>query len=243
MRASNRETCIWEMPISAAICDCVIPRKNRRVKMCFSRGSSASSSGLIVSRFSTCSSALSSPDDVDHRQGAVVAGVGCVQGQGRVGVRGLQALDDLLVGDPDPAGELGDRGGASQLLGQVGGGRGDREPQLLEPARHADRPATVAEVPLDLADDRGSGVGRELHPAAGVEPVDRLDQADGADLEQVVERLTPVEEPPGEVLHEGQVQRHQLAAQLAPLGITGAVVAELCEQLRAPGAHRHQVVP
>ena len=61
MRASSRDTCIWEMPISAAIWDWVMPLKNRSVKMCFSRGSSASSSGLMVSRFSTCSSASSSP--------------------------------------------------------------------------------------------------------------------------------------------------------------------------------------
>ena len=60
VRASSRETCIWEMPISAAICDWVIPRKKRSVRMCFSRGSSASSSGLIVSRFSTCYRASSS---------------------------------------------------------------------------------------------------------------------------------------------------------------------------------------
>ena len=80
------------------------------------------------------------------------------------------------------------------------------QPQLLEPARHPDRPALVAEVALDLADDRRRGVRRELHAALGVEPVDRLDQADGGDLDEVVERLAAVAEPAGAVLHQGQVQ-------------------------------------
>ena len=42
---------------------------------------------------------------------------------------------------------------------------------------------------LQLAEDRRDGVGRERDPAIGVEPVDRLEQAERRDLQQVVERL------------------------------------------------------
>ena len=106
----------------------------------------------------------------------------------------------------DRLGELAGRGGAAQALGELGGRRADLHPQLLEPARHPDRPALVAEVALDLADDRGRGVRRELHAALGVEAVDRLDQADRADLDQVLERLAAVAEAAGAVLDQRQVQ-------------------------------------
>ncbi|GAA3045604.1 hypothetical protein GCM10020000_26670 [Streptomyces olivoverticillatus] len=108
-------------------------------------------------------------------------------------------------------------GGAAVPLGELGGGGGQCQPQLLEPARHAHGPALVAEVPFDLADDRGRGVGGELHAAVRVEPVHRLDQADGGHLGQVVERLAAVAEPPRQVLHQRQVHPHQVIAQLGPL--------------------------
>ena len=53
----------------------------------------------------------------------------------------------------------------------------------------------------------GRRVRRELHAAVEVEAVDRLDQPDRADLDQVVERLAAVAEPPGAVLDQRQVQR------------------------------------
>ena len=101
-------------------------------------------------------------------------------------------------------------------MGQLLGGRREGEPQLLQPTGYADGPALVAEVPLDLADDRRGRVGGELDAALDVEAVDRLDQADGADLDEVVERLAPAGEPPGEVLDERQVEADQLLA-----GLTG----------------------
>src|SRR6266516_4067736 len=57
--------------------------------------------------------------------------------------------------------------------------------QLLQAARHPHRPALVAEVALDLADDVRRRVGRQLDPSVEVEAVDRLDQADRADLDEV----------------------------------------------------------
>ncbi len=116
----------------------------------------------------------------------------------------------------DRLGELAGGGGAAQLLGQLGGRRADLHAQLLQAARHPDRPALVAEVALDLADDRRGRVGRELHAAVGVEAVDRLDQADRADLDEVLERLTAVAEAPRAVLDQRQVQVHEVVAGGGP---------------------------
>ena len=117
---------------------------------------------------------------------------------------------------PMALGELARRGGAAQRLGELGGRRADLHAQLLEPARHPDRPALVAEVALDLADDRRGGVRRELDAAVGVEAVDRLDQPDRADLDEVLERLAAVAEAAGAVLDQRQVQVHQRVAGGVP---------------------------
>ncbi len=100
------------------------------------------------------------------------------------------------------------------LLGELGRGRREGQSQLLEAPRHADRPALVAEVTLDLTDDRGRRVRRELDAAVRVEAVDRLDQTDRGDLGQVVQRLAAVAEAAREVLDERQVHPDQPVAQL-----------------------------
>ena len=74
---------------------------------------------------------------------------------------------------------------------------------------------------LDLAHDRGRGVGRELEAAVGVESVDRLDEADGADLHEVLERLAAVLELGREEAHEVEVVHDQLLARvLVALAVT-----------------------
>src|SRR5207248_8411327 len=116
------------------------------------------------------------------------------------GVRatGFERLEHLLLLDARRLGELRDRRGATeldrQLLDQL------RQPhvQLLEAAWHAHGPAAVAEMSLDLADDVRRGVGGQLDAAREVEAVDRLDQADRADLHQVVELLAAVGVASGE---------------------------------------------
>ena len=57
-------------------------------------------------------------------------------------------------------------GRAPELLGEDLGRAAHRERALLEVARHVERPALVAEVALELAEDGGRGVARELRPAA-----------------------------------------------------------------------------
>jgi hypothetical protein len=126
-------------------------------------------------------------------------------------------------------------------LRELGRGRGQGEAQLLEPARDAHRPALVAEVPLDLADDRRRRVRGELHTAVRVEAVDRLDQPDRGDLGEVVERLAAVAEAACEMLHERQVHADQLIAQLRVLGAAIVQRAQFEEHLARPAAVRGAV--
>src|SRR5207249_2363032 len=70
---------------------------------------------------------------------------------------------------------------------------------LLEMARHLQAPGIVAEVMLDLPDHRADGVGHEFDAAFRVEAVERVDQADGRHLDQVLHRYAS----PGELGREG----------------------------------------
>src|SRR3954453_4290678 len=132
------------MPISAAISDWVMFLKNRSIRIFFSRGGSCSSIGLSDSRYSTPSRPSSSTPSVSatgigsppppgrRAPGArprlrPPGGGGGVQRQGAVGVGGLEAFQHLLVGNLEVGRELGDGGGAPLLLGQLAGGRGERE--------------------------------------------------------------------------------------------------------------------
>ena len=208
--------------------------KKRSSRIFFSRGSSRSSSGLIDSRISTCSRfASSTPRASSIAGGPVVAVVAGVEGERRVGVARLDALHDLLDRAADALGELARGGGAAQRLGELGGRRADLHPQLLEPPRHPDRPALVAEVALDLADDRRRRVRRELDAARRLEAVDGLDQPDRADLDQVLERLAAVAEASRAVLDQRQVQVHQRVAERICARLVGGRVAQQAEQLRA----------
>jgi hypothetical protein len=67
--------------------------------------------------------------------------------------------------------------------------------QLLHATGHAHGPPAVAEVPLELAGDGRRRERRELQPAIGLEPLDRLEEPDERDLAQVVRGLTAVREP------------------------------------------------
>ena len=80
------------------------------------------------------------------------------------------------LADAEPGGDLGDGRGAAELLGQGAHHRAEVEVQLLHPAGDPHRPALVAEVALELADDRMGGVGRELDAALGLlKAIDRFD--------------------------------------------------------------------
>src|SRR5262249_53999157 len=74
------------------------------------------------------------------------------------------------------------------------------------------RPYPVAEVPLQLAEDGRRRKGGEGRPSAGIEAVDRVDEAEAGDLKEVVKRLAGAAIAERQVLRERQVAAHQLPA-------------------------------
>ena len=86
---------------------------------------------------------------------------------------------------------------------------------------------------LDLADDVRRRVRGQLDPAVDVEAVDRLDQADAADLDEVVELLAAVGVAAGKRADEGQV----LLDQLLPGGEIALLV--VAPKQRLVGCARH----
>ena len=78
--------------------------------------------------------------------------------------------------------------------------------------------------------------GPNVHAAGRVEPVDGRDQAQRADLQQVVEGLAAVAEPPGEVPDEGQVLLNHTSDKGAIRRAIGE--ARLITPLRSAGGHR-----
>jgi hypothetical protein len=78
-------------------------------------------------------------------------------------------------------------------------------------------------VLLDLAANRRDRERAELRPAGGVEAVDRVDQPDGADLDQVLQPLTAVGVAPSEHADEREVELdHALARRRVPRLADGA---------------------
>src|SRR5512132_412222 len=111
--------------------------------------------------------------------GSVVAAAPARSGEreSRVGLPALERLEHLFLLDARRLRELRDRWGAFELDGQLLHEMREPYVQLLEAARHADRPTLVAEMALDLSDDVRGRVGRQLDAAVDVEAVDRLDEA------------------------------------------------------------------
>ena len=64
--------------------------------------------------------------------------------------------------------------------------------ELLQAAWKPDRGPLVAEVALDLARNGQGREGRELVAKVGIEAIDSLDEAEVADLHDVVQRLASV---------------------------------------------------
>ncbi len=82
-------------------------------------------------------------------------------------------------------------------------------------------PRTVAEMALDLSDDRRHCVRRELHSPLDVEALDREHEPDGADLHEVLHGLATARVTRGDLAHE----RHELLDDpVARRLVAGAVI-------------------
>ena len=167
--------------------------------------------------------------------------IGLVERRGVVAARAEHGLDDPLLARVQALGEVGDRGRASEAAAQALALAADRRVQLLQVARHVHRPPVVAEVPADLAADVRLGEGPQLDAAREVEAVDRLQQADAADLHEVVQRLAAVGVAARDAAHERQ---HPLDQLLAGLAVAVVVVAVQQIGLGQRGWHRgHGAAP
>jgi hypothetical protein len=83
---------------------------------------------------------------------------------------------------------------------------------------------------LDLAGDGGHGVGEEVAAAFGVEPVDRLDEAEVRRLHQVLHGLAAGAVPQGDARRDRDVHDDEPLTQPGALGLVGAF-AELLHDL------------
>ena len=93
---------------------------------------------------------------------------------------------------------------AAELARELLGDAVDADRHLLQVARDADGPALVAEVALELAEDGGHRERGEGGRPVRLEPVDRLQQAQRGDLDEVVERLAAALVAPRELARERQ---------------------------------------
>ena len=89
-------------------------------------------------------------------------------------LRGVHRLQHVLVLQLQPAGDVGHRRLPAQAGGELGRRLLDLQDPLLDSARDPDRPAAIAEMALQLAEDGRYGEGRERGSPAGVEAVDRF---------------------------------------------------------------------
>ena len=124
--------------------------------------------------------------------------------------------------------------GSTQTLRQGRDGLPDREVVVLHSARGPHRPGAVAEVPPDLAHDRGHREGEEVSVAVGIEPFQRTEQADGGDLLEVVHRLAPSRVTARDAPGHRQVDHHQTIAQARATGIGGVHPSVFRKQRRSP---------
>src|SRR4051794_17823100 len=110
----------------------------------------------------------------------------------------------LLI-DAQPVRKFGKCRLAAERGRELVAGALDLDRQFLLAARDAQRPCAVAEVAAKLAEDRRYGVAGERRPALGVEAVDGVQEADGGDLLQVLDRLGGVDIARGEAVREREI--------------------------------------
>ena len=186
---------------------------------------------------------------VEQLEGLVVL-VGSAREDGDRTVRpaALQRLDHFLLAHPCRRCQLGDGRGTAQLHGELLDHPVQTDVQVLKGPRHLDRPALVAEVALDLAQDGRGGIRGELHPSAEIEAIDGLDEPDGADLDEVLHRLAARSEATGQALDQRKVAGDELFARedvtIVPYAKQELPFREIRQSLPvAARPHRRAAVP
>ena len=181
----TRETCIWLTPMTSPISRLRhVLLEAHAQHLALARGDAPPAAYASVARSSARSKPCSStPIESPSVAGLVVAGPARgVEGHGAVGAAGLQRVEHLLLVGADRLADLRHRGLTVQLVCELCDRAIDLQRQLLQVARHADCPRAVAEVALDLAEDRRHRIGGERDLAVEIEAVDRLDEAHRGDL-------------------------------------------------------------
>ena len=89
---------------------------------------------------------------------------------------------------------------------------------------------------FDFPDDGGYGVGGEVVAVFGVEAVDGFDEADGGDLDQVVEGFAAAVEALRQMLGQRQPGLDGLPAQGRPVGVRLGQEVDLLHALAEPVA-------
>src|SRR5581483_9180004 len=112
---------------------------------------------------------------------------------------------------------FGHRRLAAERLRHGGGGAPKRRRALLLPSRDADRRDAVADVPAELAVDRGEREGREGHATRRVVAARRRDEPNRRDLDEIVERLPRAEVSTRPCTHERQMLRDEIGERVCAL--------------------------
>ena len=188
------------------------------------------------SSVSRCSSSAPSWS-ANAEESAVVRIHRCIERGEVVGVGDLEPFEHLFLAGPGRSAisaTVGERPSSCPSVLTV---FRQLEVKLLQSAGHANGPSLVPEVSLQLAHDRRSRVRRELDLALEIETVDRFQQPDGADLDQVLERLTSVAEAAREELDQADVLIDEPLSVLGPLLLVGGFLVR-AEECPAPRRDR-----
>jgi len=136
-----------------------------------------------------------------------------IEGRGVVSATHLDCFDRSLEPDAAFSRHVIDSRRATELLRQSIPRAHEVIVQFPKPPRDADRPAPVAEVAPDLPDDRDRGIREKLHAAGRIEAIDRVEQSDRGDLDEVVDGLATIGELAGQIGCPWGMREHQLVAQ------------------------------
>ena len=122
--------------------------------------------------------------------------------QGDARALGLHRLLDVPLVETQLLRQLGHGRRPTQLSCQHFACRHELQRDLGWSPRHADDRRAVAEVALDLTRDGRNGIAGEVGAAIRIEAVDRLDQADRPDLDEVLESFATVGVPTSQRAHQ-----------------------------------------